>query len=363
MVIDGKTAATARGVDKRMNVRVVVQQDRPVQRGTGQRPVIGVGGRPVIGGRLAHRKGGPGGRQVDGGDRGRAAHHDIQGGRGFRAERVRHRQAHRERRDARGGIGMKRIGRRGGGAIPKLPQIGQRAPFRVGGAGAGEADLERRIAVGGRGRGGGKRREIRPAATRVPNAGDFPRREHHVIQQPVRAQFDRHGPPIGIPNVRGEIHHTLQIAAAIKHQPLHPPRGVIRKEEVARIGRRILRAGKKRAADHGTPHRAIIGVEGKRHDPRRDRLTLGGKGGLIPRLLRVALPAGPPIIRPGRPFVDFLPGVPPDIADKRQVRGRMQAQPKGIPQPIGPDLGPNAIAPVIKRIHGQRRLGRTCHRV
>ena len=102
-----------------------------------------------------------------------------------------------------------------------------------------------------------------------------------------------------------------------------------------------------------------IGVEGKRHDPRRDRLTLGGKGGLIPRLLRVPFPAGPPIIRPGHPLIDFLPGVPPDIPDIRQVRGRMQAKAKGIPQPIGPDLGPNAIAPVIKRIHGQRRLGRT----
>ena len=30
MVIDGKTPAAARGVDKRMNVGVVVQQDGPV---------------------------------------------------------------------------------------------------------------------------------------------------------------------------------------------------------------------------------------------------------------------------------------------------------------------------------------------
>ena len=49
MVLDGKTAATARGVDKRVNVCVVVQQDRPVQRGTGHRPVIGIGGRPMVG--------------------------------------------------------------------------------------------------------------------------------------------------------------------------------------------------------------------------------------------------------------------------------------------------------------------------
>ena len=93
----------------------------------------------------------------------------------------------RDRALAVAGVGVARVGRRGGGAVAEVPRVGQRAALRVRGAGGGEVDGQRReCRTCGRRWPGRPAPGCRPGCTRCGTARSWRRRRTSRCRSPAR---------------------------------------------------------------------------------------------------------------------------------------------------------------------------------